>query len=76
MDKGTGENICPTCGGTHDTIEKAEKGEIKKVAKSLVPYNVVKQYEAEFRNDFGKTIGNMGNDLMKKLNSYVTVTGK
>lgn len=68
------KHICPHCGGdeqhhSHIDLEKAEKGEIKKVSKSRIPYTVVNTYENQFKSDFAKEIGDMGNSINKFLNN-------
>lgn len=70
------KHTCPHCGNdhnqshSHSDLEKAEKGEIKKVAKSKIPYTVAQTYEKEFKLEFGKEIGDMGASIVKLLNQY------
>lgn len=70
------EHTCPHCGNDHNQshshfdLEKAEKGEIKKVSKSKLPYTIANSYELEFKKEFGKEVGDMGNSIMKLLNQY------
>lgn len=60
------ENGGCTCGNDNgENIEKA--GNKIKTKKTQTPYKIVLSYEKEFKEDFGKVIGDMGLMLVKKL---------
>ena len=62
------KHTCPHCS---QDIQKAEAGVKQgKIAKSKIPYETVKEYEKEFKSDFGTAIGEMNENIMRVLNSY------